>query len=433
VSRSRGDLDLATSAGSARSSSGSARTGLMWILLGDGAAKVALIGTSAVALLALNVGQFGVFAGLQAAIYLSAAIWDFGSGQLLTREIAGGRVPAAAWLGALAHIRLRTLPLWLGSLVGSFAILGTDAASPVIYAIGICASLLIGLQLAAISALRGRMDFRGVAKAVAAGRWAGLGAGVALVLTVDPEDHLHALLIAWLAGELLGTMVALHTAGIGALRNGPKLSFKAAAPLALNSIVQIGYNRFDLILVAALSTPVVVGAYATASRIQDAMLILPSAGATIVLPFAARLYSHEMIGASTAAGTRRLLTRTWLAIGLPSLALALCAAVLAPTIVTTFLGPNYQQAIVPIQVIAVSIPLVAVNSALASVVVARHGAGYVTSALLVALTTVIAMNVALVPVMGAVAPALAATVREVPVLLVLLIAARRVRLFGGRA
>lgn len=416
-----------------RAAPSSPRSGFLWSLLGDGAAKLALLASSAIALLALEVAQFGLLASIQAAAYLSAALWDFGSGQLLIREIAAGRVEPSSWLHALKRVRLLTLPLGLGALAAALAlVLSASPGSGWRYLMALAATLAIGSWGAAVAALTGRMEFGHVARVVAASRWAGLAVGVVLLLVTPADARLDVLLLAWLLGESIGALIALRLALRNGTTRGVALRLRDTAPLAMNSVVQIAYNRFDIVLIASLSSPAIVGAYATASRIQDALFLLPSAGSAMMLPFASHRHSGEQEGTTVPADTRRLLRKTWTAVGVPSLAIALLVVVGAPHAVPFLLGPTYEASIVPIQIVALSAPIVALNAPLASVVIARGQPAFVTLGLIGAFATVLAVNLSLIQTLGARAPALAATLREVPVFVILLVGARRSGLFGAR-
>jgi O-antigen/teichoic acid export membrane protein len=183
---------------------------------------------------------------------------------------------------------------------------------------------------------------------------------------------------------------------------------RSAMPYAANTMVQTAYNRFDVVIVGALSSAPVLGIYAAASRAQDAMFLVPAAIATIALPLAAR--SQRFLPAM-----RPLLVMT--AAG--SVLTAVAATIGAPMLVPAVLGPAYVGSVLPIQVIAWSVPLVGITAILAAFLAGAGDPRWITAALFAALIVSGGSLVLLVPTFGAVGGSVAGVVREVPVLLIL--------------
>ena len=78
------------------------------------------------------------------------------------------------------------------------------------------------------------------------------------------------------------------------------IGLRAAFPFAANTVLSIAYNRLDIILVAVLTTAAQLAAYAPASRLQDAVYLLPTALAVVALPQTSRMVAKDEWLASAA-------------------------------------------------------------------------------------------------------------------------------------
>ncbi len=404
--------------------------GLAWVTAGDLAGKGAALAFTAMAITRLPVELFGVFAALQAGALLAAAIWDLGSAQLLTREIAAGRLSAETAVWRVVRIRGLGLIPWATVLVGVAIVANVHSSDAAIAVVATFAgSAAYSIALLPLAVLRGTRRFREVSFITMGSRWLTVILG-AIGVTFFSAHALVVLLAAWAIGESLVLIsAALVTRSRGWFRSMEKqLGMRRSLPFSMTSILQIAYNRFDLILVAALATAGQLGAYATASRLQDALLIVPSSVATVAFTHAAQLSASDP---NDPAATRRLAIRlVALSVGLSS-AMALAIAILAPWIFSAVL-PSYVGAVFPTQIICLSIPLIGCTAPVAAIVAARGRPGIVTIAVAVAFGVVVISDVLLVPGFQAVGAATAATVRELGVVLVLFLGARRVGLLPSR-
>jgi O-antigen/teichoic acid export membrane protein/O-antigen ligase len=411
-----------------------------WSVASTVASKVSVLAFTLIAIRSLEPERLGQFVTLQAAALLGAVAWDLGMSSLATREVAAGKLHGWPLVQEATRFRALTLPLCLA--VFAIAITPMGGVGRVgAMAAGLAVAYLVasGVNLFLQASLNGYMQFRENAFANLAGGLGLVGATLFEMVLQGPRLGLPSLMLALVCGEM-GTLVVAGVYLLAVLRRGPAspeasgartrhLTFRKCTPFAASSVLGVAYNRFDVILVGALSTNVVVGMYGPASRLQDAMYLVPSVLASVLYPFASRMYSEE----TDPRSTRRL----WLglsAVALPvSIAGAFAATILAPMVVPYVFGREYAGSISAVQLIVWSVPIITLNYGLISLVNARHKAHFASLALASALAAAFVVDIALVPSMGALGAAAGATVREVPSAIVLLFGVYRSGLFKGVA
>lgn len=405
---------------------------LSWSFSGNLIGKAGIVLFTLAAAASLTSENFGELVGLQAAALLAAAAWDLGLTTITTREIAAGHVDLGGASRRLLRLRLETAPLGVLAFLFGIWLLGRAVTlNTVVVSIMAVLSVLVGVEVLLVAALEGKLDFRTSSMATSLGRWAAVLATTAVLFL--PARPLAMFAFALCLGEVVAiTVAAIRLRRIRSRESGDRmpesavLSHRAALPFAANGLIQFAYNRFDVLLVAAISSAAIMAAYVPASRIQDAMLLIAATAGSVMLPTAALLHSDE---AGSARTSRLAWARITLVAVFASLALSIFVWLVAPSAVPALLGETYQGAVSPIRIIVWSVPLIAFNSVLAAVVSARRRPYYVTAAIGAAAATAMLLTIVLVPPLGADGAAIAATLREVPVALVLIIGARRSGLF----
>jgi len=407
---------------------------LGWSFVSDLVAKLAVLVVNLAAIAILPPDAFGRFVTLQASALLSVAVWDFGVSPLLTRQIAAGRLTVADLFVEVLRLRAMTLVPALAVLaVGASTVWGTEGLSPIALGGATAYMVALGSQLFLQSTLRGQFRFRDAAKSTTVGRLGMVGFLLVAMPISPPGRGLELLMLSLAAGETLTALMAFrqvrsfHDAAIRA-DEGHSITFRRSAPFATTSLIQVAYNKFDVVLIAAMSSGQVVGLYGPASRLQDMMLLIPSIASVVLLPYSSRLFWQGENGATT---TRALLARLVAATVSVSAVAAAAITWLAPTWIPRIFGQAYSGSVGPVQVIVWSLPLIAFNVGLAAVISGRHKAHYVSVGIASALVALVITDVLLVPAWGATGAAIGATVREVPLAVVLLAGARASRLFGG--
>jgi O-antigen/teichoic acid export membrane protein len=424
-----------------RDSADSGRAGLvrpfLWTLTGDAASKIAILLTSLVAVRSLPPVEFGVYLGLAATTILAASMWDLGVSSVVTRELAAQRTTTRRALARSAALRARALPIWALSFSVGATILARsgEASAFALVAFG-AASLVFATHTITLSVLRAHLQFRPAAAALAAGRWTTAALSLLALPTVGLDDGLLVLAFALLAGEAttliasIGAIASHARAGSdGRSALGPGTStigFRVAFPFAANSVLNLAYNRFDIIVLAALSTPQQLGLYAPASRIQDALYLVPVVISTIGLPLVARMWQS-----GRGAEATRALLRTMMVLGVVlSLPATILVFVYAEDLISLVLGQDYVGASTATRILIWFLPFAALTSPLIVALAGADRASDTTRIFLAAFLVAMTMHASLDWWWGATGAAVASLSREPAALLVALFYARAAGLLG---
>jgi O-antigen/teichoic acid export membrane protein len=228
-------------------------------------------------------------------------------------------------------------------------------------------------------------------------------------------------LIAALAVTTLVTLVPLvlrlPAAGGRGRRVSARSALRQAAPIGLLALATVAYYRSGTIVLAAVAAASETAAFSVAASVAFALLMLPNAITTALLP---RL-ALERDPVRLAVRARRAIGWT-LAIALP---LTAVAAAVVPFALPRLLGPEYARAGLPFVLLCVGIPLIAASGVIGTALLAaghvRDLAVQVACSLLVNLVVL----VLLAPPLGAIGASLATVACEIAGLLLLLRAASR--------
>jgi O-antigen/teichoic acid export membrane protein len=403
-----------------------------WSFVSDFASKLSVLIINLAAIRLMPPHEYGRFATFQAAGLLGVSVWDLGVSPLVTRAVAAGRISGSRTLVEVCRLRALTLAPAIVVVAVGVATAGSSGVWSWAAAVAAAYMVSFGSQLVLQSALRGHFRFRDAAISTALGRVALLGSFVVALCLAPSSARVYFVLLSLAIGEAVTAGAALwQLRALGGsepeLTSGRVLTFRRAAPFAATSLIQVSYNRMDVVFVAAISSTLTVGLYGPASRIQDMMYLIPNMAALVLLPYASRLYAA---GPSGAKQTRFIWIRLTTFSVVLSMALAAVASGFAPVLIPLVFGEEYVGSVGPVQIIVWSVPLIAFNTALAAVVGGRHKPQYVTFGILVALVTVITTDLLLVPRWGAAGAAVGATIREVPLAIILILGASASGLFG---
>jgi O-antigen/teichoic acid export membrane protein len=213
--------------------------------------------------------------------------------------------------------------------------------------------------------------------------------------------------VAFVVGRRLAarTLDAVAPAGPTATADGTREDFRAfvreALPWAALFAVATAYFRVDVIAVETLRGGAAVGHYGAAAAMFAAFVLVPASANAVLYP--------RLAAAFTAAGDRfrglaRLSIAGVVASAVPPTLIGILLA--APLLVLVF-GPDYRESVPALRLLALGIPLHAVNAIGGSVLQAagRHRA--MVRVVLVGLVVQIALDLALVPRYGIEGAALA--------------------------
>jgi O-antigen/teichoic acid export membrane protein len=387
---------------------------------GDGLGKVALAISLVIAGRNLRPVAFAQLASLQAVAIVSSSLWDFGVGAITTRRLSSGDVSPGAAVKRVVRLRIATFPLLAAAFASlAFAVSNIGSPSPAVIAVMFGVSFVFGTNTITVCVLRGTFRFAAAGAGIGAGRIVMLGA-VAVAAKTGPS--LLGFAVALLVGEVATFLFLLsRLTTLGSARAGSRfITLRSAAPYALAGVMQVAYNRVDTVVVSAIASSTVAANFVPASRAQDALYVVPATLAAVALPLQSRFCRNP---ACAAASLRRAIV-----VGLCiSVAVAAGLTLGAPALVRGFLGPSYEGTIVPVQIIAWSLPAVTVNALLYATVIARGLRNALILANTLALASAVLLNLVLVPPFGAVGGSFAALAREIPIGLILMLAIRRIR------
>jgi O-antigen/teichoic acid export membrane protein len=392
-----------------------------WVLSGDVISRVAVLVTTLVVVRALEPAPFGLYIVLYALAFVAVAIWDLGISVVVARDVGAGRLGVAAAVAQGSRLRLLGLPAWFAALAAGLALAsGFPSFSARVCIPFVVASAAAGLSTLPLAALRGAHRFLSASAAQQIGKLS-TAALSTLAFLAGGSDRLLAVGAAFAVGELVTLAVSLAFVATQRepARSGPaSISFRESLPFAANAAMAMAYNRFDVVLVGALTSATAAGLYGAASRTQDA------------------LYAVPMIARAAADGgpaaAELLIRRFWRLGLLVSLPLAALVFVTAPRLLPWVLGGDYSDAVTPVRILVWFLPLAVIQAPILAGL-AGIGQGKLTTLIfLTTLLSALALQLLLAPAFGATGAAIASLGRDAVATPLALFIAHRQRLAGRR-
>ncbi len=339
--------------------------------------RVAALVTSFVALKMLSPDLFGVYVGLTAVATIAVVLSDMGVATLMVKELAAGAISDREGVRQFIRFRLHTAPIMIGIfVVGSNIICRSHVTSNTTLFWFAATSLALAVQAVPLAVLRAHMCFDHLQVATVGGRTVTAVTTLWIFHRANREQGLNLLVMAQCLGEVSTLALGLHL-GWDLLRRGSVnksrsrrvLTIRNAIPYGAVSMMTNAYNKLDVVLVAALTSIDQVGFYSVASRIQDALYLLPSVFVMVGFPTVARLY-----GAPGGVAQVRKLVRRLAVIGLlTSVPIVLLIFVATPHTISLLLGPAYLGAVTPIRILIWFLPFAVV---IAPLYAGLAGSGY---------------------------------------------------------
>src|SRR5579885_1038745 len=395
-----------------------------WSFAGGLSSRIAVMATTVIAARGLTPEDFAAYVGLSSVALLATAGWDAGVSALLVREFAKGEMTLMRALARAAILRLKTSPVWIVIFFGGATALARHGIVPPLLESCFAAySLVFGIETIMLSILRAKLRFRKAEAVISLGRWVTGAMSIWGLLMVKQEHRLGFFAVAMLAGEcstlLLATMLAIGEPDrhIRSNRNrepSVSLTLSASLPFAANSILAMAYNRFDVVIVAALTSPSQVASYVPASRIQDALFLLPGAMGTVALPFISRGRISPDHRLDVTEIVRRL-TRIGLTV---SFIATLLLGSFTRDFIRLVFGNAYLGAVHATQILVWFLPMAVVASPLLALLAGTDHAGDTTTVFGAAFGVAIVCHLLLDSRFGAVGAAVASLARDPVALLV---------------
>jgi O-antigen/teichoic acid export membrane protein len=347
----------------------------------------------------LGVDDYGRFTVLMVFLLIGVSLSEFGLNGTAIRWFARGERPAEVF-ASLIGLRLVASTTAAAVSITVFALYPQHDVPAAAVIVTAAAMILAGVNLTIPTALQARLDFRlavGLDLTARTVAFATYAAAAILVTSHDPDRRL----VAAAAGLPAGYLVAVIV-GLVAVR---RLSFpivprfhpatwrrllRDALPLGVVTILGLASYRLDALVLAVLKPAHDVGIYGLAYRFMEASVPLSAFIVAAVFPLLVRGDDgHARRVIQIARATDLLLV--------VSIAVTVGTVILAPELVRVLGGTEYAAAVVPLRILALSLPFTFVGMLLAWTLIAR---GLQKRLIPIAAATValnLALNFALVP------------------------------------
>jgi len=378
----------------------------------------------------LGAGALGQVALAQALVLQFRFVADMGFDLWGSRRIAADRAAAPAVVAELAGARLLNAAIASGALAA--VALAVDRFVPVGWITAVFGASLVCWALSLEWAFMGleRMDLVGLARVTAAAVW--LLLVLALVRDGTPLVVVPA---AYVAGQACaaGLLFARFRRAHGPVRpRWPRVAWLAAlrqaAPIGLSFIVIQIHVGFGLVALGLFDGDRAAGVYAAPQRL---VLFLTAASSMLGAAVYPRL---SALWAEGREGFERVVRLGFRVMVLASVPLAVGGALVARPLVEFVYGPGYEDGALVFRWLVPSVVPISVSMLFGYALLAAGGERRYLLASVSGAAIVVAANVALIPRLHVLAPAVATVAAECAVFLLLASSMRRVaRVAAGRA
>lgn len=357
--------------------------------------------------------------------YICVLLTDLGLNVLVVREVARDRSAAGRYLGNLLALKLLSVPVTFGVIA---AVIALSRYPPEVVAVVL---LFAGINLA-----RGVLELYGAVFSglEVMGREAILkhlyqvslllSGGIALALGCGPKGMAVALLIASLLTVAIGSGLVRRTIpSVRLLWDGAfcLTLLRRALPVGITVMFIVLYNESDIIFLSYLGQGErEVGWYAAASKIMKLLQLIPMLVVGGIYPVFSDLARGPKGSLNTAySGTMKLL----LMIAVPA---AIIVAGFAEPIVRLVYGPGFTPAILPLRLLAGSVPFLYLGYVFVNILVSSDHLIWAALATGGAAAINIVANLLLIPVFGISGSAWAAIAAQVGLVVIGAVAVERV-------
>ncbi|MDR7551184.1 MAG: methyltransferase domain-containing protein [Armatimonadota bacterium] len=369
--------------------------------------------------------ELGALSVVTTLVALATFAADGGINLLLMREIARSRDRAAVYLGAAIVWTLGCLPVAsLGLTAAARALRSAPLVQEgiLVGALWMALGALIQLFRATVLAFeRSELD----TLVVIIERSVALALGIVVVnRPPDLRALLWVLVLSRVAALTAFSAVWFRVLHGGRLHLDRGLAWKlgwAAMPFGMNILATTVYVQSDIVLLSLFRSLDEVGYYRAATALALPFSTLGLVVSTAQVPVMARVLDKGR--RSEAIRLQETAIRYGVQMALPVTAVLL---VEGPRVVTAAYGPGYTAAVLPLQLLAFSIPVRLLNGSLAATLTAA-GRQYVRTRIVWAAAGAnLMLNLATIPRLGAVGAGLSTVLSDVLIMVFLLAHVRRV-------
>jgi O-antigen/teichoic acid export membrane protein len=363
--------------------------------LSDIAAKSVMFVITVAAARRLSRDEFGLFALASTLGWLAAVAGDFGIQVHLARAVSQQPAASAGLLRRWLPVRLASGTVALAVALSAIAMidLGPRAMVPVTLfalayaATGVCECLYYFFRG------HGRTDLESSLTLLHR-----VSLAILALAVLWRQPRLDLLAVAMLTSSLVTLLVASALASRLALAQG--VTLPDAAPLGrefIGSVAPIGvgvllsalYFRLDVFLIERWSGTAVVALYNAVFRLIDALRLFPAAATAVALPALCR------------ANDARVLMRLAVPLFGSAAAIALILWSIAPWLVPALYGEGYRDSVPLFRILLLALPLMFLNYALTHQLIGWHRHHAYAAICGAALACNVALNIVLIPRLGA--------------------------------
>ncbi|MHB0866612.1 MAG: flippase [Thermoleophilia bacterium] len=355
---------------------------------------------------------YGRYSIILVIVMIAGMFADFGTANIVVREISRHRDKANSILGALLVLRgVTTVTVWLGAMsIFVFSGMGRDYAVPL--AIASLSIIPMSMSTALEAALQGfeRMDLSALADAVFS--LALTGAGVAVVYRGGGVVGMTAVYLGASTVRLGYSFLAyrrLDRARGGWRFTGDRFIYlvRESFPVLYWQLVSLAYYKIDVLLLGAFRTEAEVGWYAAAYKLFEVPVMFGWLAVQALLPLMSRTYqkSKDSLGLMF----EKVLKYIWTA----GLGTAVLLAVLARPVIELLLPPEFEPSILALITLGYAIPLMVGCVLFGNLYIAMNVQGQMARWSLLSLLANLSLNLALIPVYGLMGAAVATLLAEI--------------------
>ena len=387
----------------------------------EGIGKAAVLALLVLAARTLSPADFGILSVATTLGWMASVASDFGLQLYLGRAITQAATPETV-LWPLFAIRVRAAAvalLLIGAISWALAPDGTWIAFVLIAAAPLITSVAEFLNYAYRGLGRSELE-SGLSLAQRLGALVLVLVGLMVsptLLTVGVALTVSALLTLGTSLAIIGRALSRALEDQRALRREVRTTgldwLRDVAPIGVGLVLSALYFRVDVFLLEQWAGLESVAYYSAVFRIVDAMLLLPAAVLTVVMP--------RLFGARDPEFARRL------ASGLTVFAVLVTVMVwpLAPWLVSVTYGPAYAGAAPILQILLLSFPLLTLNYSLTHQLIGWNQPRAFALCCVAALIANLALNAWLIPKTAAIGAAWATLGTEIVVTVTCLAALQR--------
>jgi O-antigen/teichoic acid export membrane protein len=381
-----------------------------YLALADIANKVLVFVFYIIAARHLGVAKFGILSFALAFVTMFGVLTDLGLGTVITREIAQGTQVARSHIRNVLAIKILASIVVMAMIAGAVKLMGYPAATA--HIVFICSAFVltnaVALFYCAVFQGLERMEFVAGTRLV---QTIVLVAGAALLSRGTTAVERYSWL--YVVAGLVSVLLAATSASVVHLRPGLRFAFgewwvllRASLPLGLAATFTMFYFWCGTTLLSKLRGDEAVGNYSAAFRLTMGLAFAGFAFSAAVYPLFSRLFvsSSERLARALELSVRYMVMLMF--------PVAAFGVVFARPAVILLYGSNYDGAVVVLRILGWWGVCAALNSLLSNCLISTHRAGIVAVQTGLALVVSLALNLVLIPGLGAAGAALAIVVAE---------------------